>query len=254
MIGSSAGACALAYLRAGQARFGTTMFYEDLNTGVFIRPRRMLTGGPALSIDFLVDEVFAGIKRLDFEALSRPGPELHVLGTDIDRVEVVDFNRFDDWGRTLDILRATARMPLVSEAPVLLDHRRLLDGALLSPLPFDLAICHRATHVLALLTRQPYSREIDRVSFLERQIAHRLIARRYGAPLVREIARQRVRYGALYRKLVASQQISLSGVQVAAIAPSDSAPRIHRTSQDAALLRAGAQHGFHRTLERLNAV
>lgn len=132
MVGASAGACALAYLRAGQARFGTSMFYEDLNTGVLIRPRRMFAGGQVLSIDYLVDRVFADIKQLDIGALNDPGATLYVTGTDIDRVETVDFNLSNYPGRTLDILRATARMPLVSEAPVHLDGRRLLDGALLS--------------------------------------------------------------------------------------------------------------------------
>ena len=96
MVGASAGACALAYLRAGQARFGTRMFYEDLNTGVFIRPSRLLKGGPALSIDYLVDRVFGDIKRLNFEALRAPGAELHITATDIDRAEIVDLANFND--------------------------------------------------------------------------------------------------------------------------------------------------------------
>ncbi|MEM9061848.1 MAG: patatin-like phospholipase family protein [Pseudomonadota bacterium] len=251
MVGASAGACALAYLRAGQARFGTRMFYEDLNTGVFFRPRRMLAGGPVLSIDYLVDRVFAVIKQLDIGALNAPGATLYVTGTDIDRVETVDFNLSDYPGRTLDILRATARMPLVSEAPVHLDRRRLLDGALLSPLPTDRAISYGATHVLALLTRQPYSRQIDRASFAERQFAHRFIALRYGRKLAQEITRQRQNYGAVYRELVALEQITVSGAVVAAVAPSGAAPRVHRTSQNTRLLRAGADHGYRRMQEYL---
>ncbi len=251
MVGASAGAGALAYLRAGQARYGTRMFYEDLNTGEFIRPRRMLTGGPALAIDYLVDHVFADAKRLDFEALTAPGAELHITGTDIDRVETVDLTGFDDPKRTLEILRATTRMPLVSEAPVVLDGRRFLDGALLSPLPLELAIRHGATHVLALLTRQPYSKHIHQASFSERQLAHRFISLRYGKHFAQQIAAKRFEYGELFKTLTTSDETVVSGVRVQAVAPAMSAPQVHRTTQDSALLREGAAHGHARMYEYL---
>ena len=246
MVGASAGACALAYLRAGQARYGTRMFYEDLNTGEFIRPSRMLTGGPALAIDFLVDRVFAGVKRLDIDALNAPGAELHITGTDIDRVEMVDLTGFYTAERTFEIMRATTRMPMVAEAPVHLDGRRFLDGALLSPLPLDLAIAHGATHVLALLTRQPYSKHIHRASFSERQLAHRFIAMRYGRHFAQQIAAKRYDYGELYAALTTSEQIERSGVAVQGVAPSTQAPNVDRTTQDGDLLRAAAAHGEQR--------
>lgn len=251
MVGASAGAGALIYLRAGQARYGTRMFYEDLNTGAFIKPWRMLTGGPALSIDFLVDHVFNGSKRLDFDALRAPGAELHITGTDVDQVETVDFSGFQDDARTLEVMRATTRMPLVSEAPVVIGDRRFLDGALLSPLPLGLAIQHGATHVLALLTRQPYSKHIGRASFSERQLAHRFLAWRYSAKLARQIAIKRQEYGDLYAALTTSDEITASGVCVQAVAPSSDAPPVHRTTQESELLRAGAAHGETRMREYL---
>ncbi|MEM6932975.1 MAG: hypothetical protein AAF526_05235 [Pseudomonadota bacterium] len=139
----------------------------------------------------------------------------------------------------------------MSEAPVVLDERRLLDGAFLAPLPLDKALSHGATHILGLLTREPYSREIDRVSFLERQLARQFIARRYSEPLVHEIRRQLIRCGGLYRKLTSIGQIAVCGAVVEAIAPSETALRVHRASQNANPLRESANHGFQRAVDSL---
>lgn len=72
MVGTSAGACALAYLRAGQACYGTRIYFEDINNRSFIDLRRVLRGRAIVDIDFLVDNVFQHVKPLDFTRIAEP--------------------------------------------------------------------------------------------------------------------------------------------------------------------------------------
>ena len=53
------------------------------------------------------------------------------------------------------VLLATTRMPWVGGAPVPIDGRRYIDGALTCPIPVANAVAAGATHVLVLQTR-PY--------------------------------------------------------------------------------------------------
>ncbi len=239
MIGSSAGAGALAYLRAGQARFGTRMFYEDLNTGVFIRKRRALAGGDAISIDYLIDEVFARRKELDTSAFAAPGAELFATATDIDSVESVLLSGFEDRNRALEILRATSRMPLVSGPPVMLDGRRLLDGGLLSRIPTDFAIRAGATHVLVLLNRSGISSAMP----LADRLANALMRRRYGSQLSDQFEALYTDYADDYARLTCSGEIEIDGARVLAIHPEPGFAKVGRTTQDGDLLRQAAAHG-----------
>ena len=57
MYGSSAGAINAAYFLAGQARLGTTIYYEDINNAQFIDLLRPLRGRPIVDLGFLLDDV-----------------------------------------------------------------------------------------------------------------------------------------------------------------------------------------------------
>ncbi len=242
MIGTSAGACALAYLRAGQARFGTRMFYEDLNNRRFISPGRALFGGPLVDIDHLVDTVFTTIKPLDLATLSNPGPALFATATDIDRGEVVELNGFDVPGRPLEILRATARMPLLAGPPVLLDGRRLMDGGLASPLPIRLAIARGATHILAILTRSPDAPGVRRLPWTDRALGERMLNRAFGAHVGGLLVSKALDYCSLYAQLCTGEDTEIDGVRVRAVSPAPGYAAIGRTTKSTKRLVAAAAH------------
>src|SRR5215471_14383302 len=69
VYGSSAGAINAAYFVAGQARLGTTIYFEDINNRHFIDLRRTLLGRPIVDLGFLLDDVVERRKRLDCDAL-----------------------------------------------------------------------------------------------------------------------------------------------------------------------------------------
>lgn len=246
MIGTSAGACALAYLRAGQARYGTRIFYEDINNRAFIDTRRALRGQPVVDIDFLVDRVFAAVKPLATDRLAEPGPALLATATDVEAAETVYLSGFGEPGRALEILRATARMPFLAAPPVRLDGRRLLDGGVLNHLPVPAALGRGATHVLAILTRPPNAKVLERPAWAERAVLPVLLRRRYGARLAERALGEADRYRALYRSLQPMQDVVVGERRILAVSPAADSPEIRRTEKSARLLRAAAAHAEQR--------
>ena len=65
VYGTSAGALAGAYFVAGQMRFGTTTFYEDVNNRWFIDLFRLIRGQPVMDLDFIFENVMTDRKPLD---------------------------------------------------------------------------------------------------------------------------------------------------------------------------------------------
>ena len=77
-VGVSTGAPTVAYFLAGQARLGTSIYYEECTWPEFISPLRILRGGHGADIGFL-GEVFRGHmgrKRLAQERLHATSTEL----------------------------------------------------------------------------------------------------------------------------------------------------------------------------------
>ena len=58
VFGASAGAMAGAFLIAGNASKGVTVYYDHINNRRFINVLRLLTGRGAMDLDFLVHDVF----------------------------------------------------------------------------------------------------------------------------------------------------------------------------------------------------
>jgi predicted patatin/cPLA2 family phospholipase len=162
VYGVSAGALNAAYMLAGQAAMGTSIYFEDLPPARFVSRRRILAGGRPIALDHTIDEIVTRRKRLDVAAVQAAGPEFHVLATCLEHRSLHRAH-----GPLLEQLRATARVPLLSGPPVRLNGCRIYDGGLLDPLPVDLALQHGATHVVVLRTR-PDSPVVMRHRHVER--------------------------------------------------------------------------------------
>jgi predicted patatin/cPLA2 family phospholipase len=79
--GSSAGACAGAYLITDQARLGTSIFYEDINNTKVTNPRRLWRGAPIMYTGFITDNVMRTTKRLDVDKIIQSPDLLHIIAT-----------------------------------------------------------------------------------------------------------------------------------------------------------------------------
>jgi predicted patatin/cPLA2 family phospholipase len=153
VVGTSAGALAGAYFLADQPALGTSIYYEDLVTGEFINWRRALRGGDLMSVDFLLDVVMRERKVLDTEAVLRSTTPLHAVVTRVADYQSVTLGSFVGEAEMREALRASARIPLASGAPVEIGDASYIDGSIIESVPFRSALAGGATHVLALLTR-----------------------------------------------------------------------------------------------------
>jgi predicted patatin/cPLA2 family phospholipase len=233
IYGVSAGAFDGAYMLAGQAAMGTTIYFDDLPAARFLRARRMLAARPAIALDEVIDEIVARRKPLDVAAVESARPEFHVLATCLEHRALERPH-----GPLLERLRAAARVPLLSGPPVRLNGCRLYDGGLLSPLPVELAAADGATHILVLRTR-PDGPAVKRHAHVERAMLswlHRAHPETRSMPVVPS--------GRYERQLATlpAGTTAHGDVEVQVIVPQ--APTMSQSEMNPAALRAGAWTGL----------
>jgi predicted patatin/cPLA2 family phospholipase len=153
VYGSSAGAISGAYFIADQARYGTTIFYENINNKQFIELRRLLWGRPAVSLEFLLDTVCRHQKPLAFDRVLNSDIPLNVVAASLSLKKAVALSGFQDSAELIEALRASSRIPLLAGPPVELRGDRFLDASFYESIPFRAAIADGATDLLLLMTR-----------------------------------------------------------------------------------------------------
>ena len=162
VYGSSAGAINGAYFVSGQARFGTTIYYENINNRRFIDFLRPLRGRPIADLGFLVNQVMTNEKILDWEAVSASPITLAILATQVggenrDGRPEIFRNPFSDRQELLDALRASATLAgaWIGGDPVRVKARAYIDASVTEGIPLDTASREGASHILVLRTRHP---------------------------------------------------------------------------------------------------
>ncbi len=242
VYGSSAGAINAAYFLAGQARIGTTIYYEDINNRHFIDLLRAVAGRPIVDLGFLLDDVMARRKPLDADrVLASPAP-LTVLITDVAARRAVALRAFRDRASLMASLRAGATMPVVAGPPVEIDGSQCLDASLTEPIPLPTAEADACTHALVLLTRggamRPQPSAFDRYF-----VAPRL--RRLSPELAASYLARAAPYAALVRSIDAGTG-PLGRTRAAAIRVADLS--ISKLERRAEVLREGARRGHDATI------
>lgn len=200
VYGASAGAINAAYFLAGQARLGTSIYYEDINNRHFISRRRALVGRPIVNLGYLIDDIARTRKPLDLARVLGASSPLSVLATDVASGDRAVFSNFRNGTALLQALRAGATMPVVAGPPRPIDGRRYLDASLSEPIPVPSAEAGGCTHILVLLTRDG-SMHRQPSSFDRYFVAPRL--RRLSPELARRYLRRAEPYDALLRHIEA---------------------------------------------------
>ncbi len=150
--GASAGAFNGAFLLAGQAAYLTALYLHGFGDPRFVSVRRALRRGPALELDYVIDDVWTRQRPLRFDAILAAGIPLHCTATDADRAEIVDLTDLRSGEEIRCALRASARLPWLAGPPVQFRGRRLLDATLAEAIPVQAALAN-ATDLLVLQTR-----------------------------------------------------------------------------------------------------
>jgi predicted patatin/cPLA2 family phospholipase len=150
--GASAGAFNAAFLLAGQAAYLTALYLHGFGDPRFVSVLRVLRGGPALDMDYVISDVWTRQRPLRFEAIRASAIALHCTATDADRAEIVDLTELGEEEEIRCALRASARLPWLAGPPVHFRGRRLLDATLAEAIPVHAGLA-TATDVLVLQTR-----------------------------------------------------------------------------------------------------
>jgi predicted patatin/cPLA2 family phospholipase len=237
--GSSAGACAGAYLITDQAKLGTSIFYEDINNSKVTNPRRLWRGAPIMDTGFITDNVMRTTKQLDVEKIIDSPNLLHIIATATDAQET-HYCRYVTPDRFFAVLRGTITMPIVGGKSVSVDGQELVDGGMVQQIPFRSAVERGATHVLILLTRRDheFERKKSRLMALLESLAMRFV---YGPALAKLYASRRDRINNDL-KLIFENNIGKAAMEYVARPATDS--KVRRFSLETDLLKKGAEEGY----------
>jgi|FEC22Drversion2_1045045.scaffolds.fasta_scaffold00720_2 predicted patatin/cPLA2 family phospholipase len=241
---SSAGALNAAYLLAGQAELGATVYYEDLDGDKFInyrRPQRIL------DLDYLFDEIIATRKPLDIDAVLASPTRFKIALTDAQSGQGMLVEAGAEGFDLLDTLRASATHPLLSERHRTIGGRVFFDGGLCKLLPIQDAIHDGCTDLLVILTRPRHYVE-PAPNFLLRQWFTWRCARGNEAMRQAGLASHHSENAA--RDLATGRIEAPAGVNIAAICP-DADLVLSQTERNAVTLRTAARRGAEQAARAL---
>jgi len=171
VYGASAGAINGAYFLAGQAAFGTSIYYQDIANRRFINPARPWK---IVDMDFLFEEIIARRKRLDLHRLRRNETPLYIVATEVQTGREVLFSSHDHTLDLLAALKASAALPILYPHPVPIGERLYVDGGVVDAIPIERAIRDGCTDLLVVLT-VPKTYRAAPPGALERVLAARLL-------------------------------------------------------------------------------
>jgi predicted patatin/cPLA2 family phospholipase len=183
IYGSSAGALNGAYFLAGQAAEGVRIYVDHLSNRRFISFARL----PLIDIDYLIDDVLMHQVPLNQRAVVESGTDLFVYVTQARTAGVVRFNARDRSAPLMELLRATAAMPLAFGREVPINGERYVDGGVIDQVPLIDALTDGCRHIVVILTR-PLSFRFRPASPATRWILRRAATwRGHSAAIVRII-------------------------------------------------------------------
>jgi predicted patatin/cPLA2 family phospholipase len=249
VYGASAGSFNGAYFLAGQAAFGTTIYYQDLNRSDFIRYGRLFRGAPPANLDVIFERIIVEDKPLDWRAVLASPIPLRILASSLDRLCGVALGDFTDRASLFAALRASGNMPIVAGPPTVIAGERFVDASLFEPVPLVTAVREGCTHVLVLLSRPAHD--------VPRRL--NLVERRFVAPRLEALCPG---LGARYVGRLASYHAALETLAaatddappfLASIACPRGTAAVSRTERSAERLRAGARGGMEAVLARLSS-
>jgi len=240
IYGTSAGALNGAYFIARQAAYGTTIYYEDINNKQFLDFHRVLGGDPAVSLEYLVDDVMTTRKILDWQAVLQSPIPLRVIASSIpDRCAKV-LEDFKSQTELFLALKASARMPALTGPPVEFRGDFLVDGSVYEAIPHRSAAT-ACSHILVLHTR-PFGCRVSS-GLTDRFIVSPWI-RKYNPKMCSDVLDQKLRYRKDLDQLAERTKSGDAPPYICSIAIPAGAEEVSRTEKAQGKLIAGAKAGF----------
>jgi len=178
-VGISAGACAAAYLLAGQAAVGPSVYYEDLPNRQFINLSRPSS---IMDIGFL-EHVFRDVKPLNQRAVRLSRTEFYIGLTELATGNGVYMNVSEKTELDIiSVLMTSSAIPGVVKQREAIDGVLYVDGTTGCTNPIDYAVDSLgATDILVVLNYPPFG-EDDKLPISERLLS-KLLLRNHPAEL-----------------------------------------------------------------------
>ncbi len=152
VYGHSSGAINAAYFLAGETWYPLSIYYDDLTTKQFVDFRRALRRGNILNLNYAFDQVMEVQKPLRYEAVLTAPIPLTVAVTLVDELRTECVQSFENREHLKKALQASTWLPIGVRGTADFNGERAIDGGLLTPLPFRLALADGCTHTLSLST------------------------------------------------------------------------------------------------------
>jgi len=252
VYGASAGAFNGAYFLAGQAAYGTAIYYENLNTRNFINIWRLFGGKPVVSLDYVVEKVLVQEKPLNWQAVLNSPIPLKVAVSSVEDQRARLLQSFTDRQQLFTALRASSEMPLLAGGPVEFQGDRFLDAGLFQGIPIYSALEDGCSHVLVLLTR-PYGARRTGPNFWDRLVVARIMDR-WKKGLGSSYLQMPTRYNEILSFVERMERSLEKGPFVLSISLPHDAPPVARLEKDPARLRKAAEDGRRATSEAVSLV
>ena len=247
--GSSAGAAAGAYFLSEQAKMSATIYYEDINNETFISYRRVFLGKPVMNIGFLIDHVFRTIKPLAAEKIVTSSIPLNIVMTDAASGHAHIQCSFRSPHEVFEALRATTTIPILAGPPIALNDKRIFDGGIAQQIPIQSAMAGKATHVLVLLTRDPFRPQ----NALSQAVEASLLGLFYGTTIRNAYLTRSASIDDAVRACLCSSTQRQWGTAVRPVYLRCDVAGLDRLTTDARLLRRGADEGYRALTTSLGA-
>lgn len=230
IYGTSAGGAIGAWFAAGQAHLGIRT-WDAIADRRLLSYRRALWGDrPVIDFRLLYSEYYPRVFGLDLDALRRAPYPVCVTVTDADTGKALypDLRSARD---PLALLHATSALPLVSECPVEVEGRRLVDGGATAPVPLARALEDGHKDVVVLANRPRGARKP------ESRLTVALVARQF--PSLRDATE---RHHEIHDAAMRLAESPPAGVRVRLVRPSRDLG-VGRFTRDVAKLRAAIEEG-----------
>ena len=242
---TSAGVMNAAYYLSRQEDIGISIYFDDLATRAFYNPWRCWK---VLDVDYVMEDVVKGRKRLDLDRLRQSPSRFHVAMLDRSTGEgvVVDTGLAKE--STYTVLHAALSVPVLYNRPVMVAGRPCMDGGLAIPFPLRHAIADGCTDILVLLSH-PVA-YVQPEYALWQDVLFRTMCARASAGTWRTY-QDYVKVSVQYRDLATGRIPPPAGVNIATVCSEP--PYVASLTMDrAALMNASADFG-RRTLAALGA-
>lgn len=228
--GTSAGGVLGAWYAAGQAHLACRTWDRVTDRTLLSFRRIVIRTKPVFDFRKLYAEVYPTHFGMDVARLRRAPFPVYATVTEAETAETA----YIDLRTALDpfaVLHATSALPLVSEAPILLDGRPYVDGGMTDPIPLARAIAEGHRDIV-LVANRPRGERAPEPALLTR-----LVARRFPA-----LALHAAHHHTYHNDAMRLAETPPTGVRVRIVRPSRETG-ITRVTRDPAKVRAAIQMG-----------